>query len=121
MRGGLILCERECKEHSLVYPFNEQFLSVTKGPSLETPWGEGSFSPAGYRFATGQGLRLAEGRCLTEGDAYSVYVRASLDVTTGWKRIFGTPGWGDNGYFVNKFFRTFPVRRPHLLPNRLPF
>lgn len=108
MRAGVIMCERACKGGELEYPLVDGFLSTTKGPSLETPWGEGTFSPAGYRFQVGQGLTLSEGRCV-KGATYTIYVKASLDSTTGWKRLIGTEAWGDNGIFVNSLFQTFPV------------
>ena len=108
MRAGIVLCERDCKDGQLDYPLLDGFLSNTKGPSLETPWGEGTFGPAGYRFSTGQGLTLSEGRCV-KGVTYTIYIKASLDSTTGWKRVIGTESWGDNGIFVNTFFQTFPV------------
>jgi hypothetical protein len=108
MRGGTILCERDCKNQELDYNFKDAFLSSTKGPALETPWGEGTFSDSGYKFSTGQGLQLSEGRCI-KGSAYTLYMMASLDTTSGWKRLIGSGNWGDNGIFVNKQFQTFPV------------
>ena len=108
MRAGVIICERECKDGELNYPLVDGFLSTTKGPSLETPWGEGTFLPKGYKFSTGQGIQLADGRCV-KGATYTIYVKASLDSTTGWKRLIATAGWGENGFFVNKRFQTFPV------------
>jgi hypothetical protein len=109
MRAGIIICERDCKNGELDYPLVDGFLSNTKGPSLETPWGEGPFGPKGYTFQTGQGLSLAEGRCV-KGATYTIYIKASLGVTTGWRRMIGTDSWADNGVFVNSFFQTFPVR-----------
>ena len=108
MRAGVILCERDCKDGELNYPLVDGFLSTTKGPSLETPWGEGTFLQTGYKFSTGQGLQLTEGRCV-KGSTYTIYFKASLDSTTGWKRLISTAGWGENGIFVNKQFQTFPV------------
>jgi hypothetical protein len=38
-----------------------------------------------------------DGRCIT-GKAYTIYIEASLDTTTGWRRMIGADGWGDSGW-----------------------
>ena len=48
------------------------------------------------RFGAGQGLSLDNDRCIT-GKAYTIYLEASLDTTSGWRRIIGADGWGDSG------------------------
>jgi len=101
MRAGLLLCERPCIDHKLDYPMTDSLLSITRGPGLEALWGDGTFvATLGYRFGAGQGLSVDEGRCI-DGKAYTIYLEARLDTTSGWRRIIGANGWGDNGLYVN--------------------
>ena len=50
----------------------------------------------GYRFNKGQGLFVVQSRCLKKA-AYTVYIKASLDQTRGYRRILGSEGWVDHG------------------------
>ena len=61
----------------------------------------------GGSVAEGQGLALVQSRCLKKG-SYTVYIKASLDKTTGYKRIMNSEGWVDHGFYVNKYFMSFP-------------
>jgi hypothetical protein len=110
MRASVLVCERSCVKSKLEYTFkNEMLTSNTKGPSLEDLWGEGTFDANGrYRFEKGQGLALEQGRCLKSG-AYTIYIKAAVDLVTGWRRVVQSEGWGDAGFYVNKVFQTFPV------------
>ena len=49
------------------------------------------------RFGVGQGFMLEQDRCITSA-AYTIYIEARLDTTTGWRRIIGSDGWEDTGY-----------------------
>lgn len=78
------------------------------GPGLQTTWGDGKFvSSSEYRFENGQGFGLEEGRCIA-GPAYTIYIKAKLDVTAGLRRLIGSDGWGESGIYVNNQFQTFP-------------
>lgn len=110
MRGSVLVCERPCLKGKLDYTFKQDMLiSKTKGPSLEALWGEGFFDATrGYHFEKGEGLAVEQNRCL-KGSAYTIYIKASIDLVTGWRRLVQSEGWGDAGFYVNKVFQTFPV------------
>ena len=108
MRAAPLVCERPCQGSRLDYRFRGSFMSKTKGPALEDRWGEGEFDAIrGYRFPKGYGFFLAQARCLKK-DAYTVYIRATLDQTSGYRRIMGSEGWVDHGFYVNKHFMSYP-------------
>lgn len=50
-----------------------------------------------YRFGWGQGLELKMTNCISKGDVYTVFIRASLDTISGWRRLLGSDGWNENG------------------------
>jgi hypothetical protein len=110
MRASVLICERPCLGGKLEYTFKQDMLiSRTKGPSLEPLWGEGFFDDKrGYHFEAGEGLAIEQDRCL-KSPAYTIYIKAALDLTTGWRRLVQSEGWGDAGFYVNKVFQTFPV------------
>eukprot|EP00960_Hanusia_phi_P074325 768213-Hanusia_phi.AAC.3 len=108
-RFGILLCERPCENAELDFRFLDNFRSSTKGPSLDTPWGSGSFDSAkGYRFSKGQGLQLDEYNCINK-TAYTIYMDVSLDSVDGYRRLIGSDGWDQNGLFVDKKVTTFPA------------
>jgi hypothetical protein len=110
MRSAVLVCERPCLTGKLTYTFKQDMLiSKTKGPSLEALWGEGWFSATrGYHFNKGEGLAVEQARCL-KTSAYTIYIKASLDQISGWRRLVMSDGWGDAGFYVNGVFQTFPV------------
>jgi len=98
MRASVLVCERPCLGGKLDYTFTQDMLiSKTKGPSLEALWGEGWFDATkGYHFDKGEGLAVEHKRCL-KGAAYTIYIKASIDVVSGWRRLVQSDGWGDAG------------------------
>jgi len=104
MRAAPLVCERPCIANELDYHFKGSFTSKTKGPGLEARWGEGQFDAVrGYNFGKGEGLALVQSRCLKTSE-YTIYIKATLDSTTGYRRIMGSEGWVDHGFYVNKYF-----------------
>jgi hypothetical protein len=83
--------------------------SSTDGPSLEANWGMGTFDQNNkwYRFRAGQGLELDMFNCINKGSTYTIYLKLSLDSTSGWRRLIGSSGWNENGVLFILHFKTF--------------
>ena len=110
MRAGVLVCDRPCLKGELDYKLDRSFLSTTRGPSLLAAWGEGSwYNNRGYRFSTGQGLKLKEVACFKKTQQWSWTVKAKLDYVNGWRRIMNS-NWGDFGVYVhNGRYEIFPA------------
>lgn len=112
LRAGVLICERPCVGGLLDYRFQMNFLSKSKGPSLDPAWGEGEFMNAavGYRFENGQGLMVDEGNCITTPNNYTVLIDVKLDQTSGdFRKLFGSDTWGNYGLYVNQKMQLFPA------------
>eukprot|EP00960_Hanusia_phi_P062612 765213-Hanusia_phi.AAC.3 len=111
LRAAVLVCERPCEDGELEYQFKGSLFSSTKGPGLVASWGDGTYVEdddlEGYEFDEGEGLSVAVGRCI-KSEAYTIYIKALLDETSGYRRILSSDGWGDNGIYVNSYFMTFP-------------
>jgi hypothetical protein len=101
MRAGVLVCDRPCIKSELDYKLDRSFLSSTQGPSLDPEWGEGGWDDSkGYRFESGQGLKLMETPCFKESSQWSWMAKAKLDYVNGWRRIMNS-NWGDFGVYVH--------------------
>ena len=120
LRAGVIICMKPCEDGELYYEFGKQsLLSSTDGPALDTPWGSGFFTDEGYRFLAGEGFDVDENEelCMNNhrnltfnstNHAYTISMTAMFDSTTGWVRLVSTPGWGDDGLYINRKYKIFP-------------
>ena len=111
MRAGLLLCQKACRENELDYNFKDTFMSSKLGPALVPQWGSGGFSGLkGYVFSAGQGLKLDEHKCIAKEKGWTIFIRAEIGSTHGWRRILNSGGWGDFGFYVyNGVFTVYPL------------
>ena len=119
----MLVCEPECEKKRLQYDFQNSLTSSTGGPSLSSPWGDGSFetltsnwrqpvSGIVYNFYTSRGaLQLKQSGCIKENSEYSVFLQAqisNLDVSK-WRSVFTAAGWNNDGLYLKDFFQLRPT------------
>ena len=61
---------------------------------------EGDFDAVrGYHLGKGLGLIVVQSRCLKKD---TIYNKATMDSTSGFRCVMGSEGWVDHGFYVNK-------------------
>jgi len=128
VRAGILVCERDCEGGYLNYKLAQEMTSASGGPMLTAPWGQGRFysgkvthskgnghrvnserSDQRYQVRNGNGLQLEETRCIKNPKVFSVVVRGRLTSVSGWRQVFGSSSWDEDGLYVNKIFRMQPA------------
>ncbi len=101
MRAGALVCESKCEDSHLDYNLDDSLTSDTDGPSLETPWGSGTFTAGGiYRFNAGQGLQLDESACVEDPKKYSILMDVQLQTMNDYRALFSAEDWSSGGLFI---------------------
>jgi len=112
MRVGLLMCETACESGHLDYKLTTGVLSsVTGGPQLHAPWGQGFFDKDnGYVFRAGQGLHVDESKCVTDKETYSIIISAKLNQVDSDRAILTNDDWAANGLTVqNGVYKLIPT------------
>ena len=110
MRAGLLTCEVDCEGGILDYRFDDTLTSSSGGPSLTSPWGEGSFDVSNqwYRFGAGQGVSVDQSACIDDVSEWSIIVEARVDSTNS-RLLIGSSAWGTDGLYVDTVLRFTPA------------
>ena len=123
MRAAVLVCEPECEKKHLKYEMQNSLTSSSGGPSLSSPWGDGSFetitsdwrqtvSGIVYDFYTARGgLLLKQSTCIKDNTEYTIIMQVQISNLNpnNWGALFTASGWNYEGLYVKDFFQLKPT------------